>query len=93
MNLLRVLARDMDMSPEAARCMVSHGQVSVDGVVVALDRVDRSVDDVRGCILRAGRREHRLFASGPVIGNIPFVAHSPQIAYGAHSAPDQLELG
>lgn len=62
-SILSVLARDLHMSAEAARCMVGHGQVSVDGRTVGLDEVEWRREDIAGRMLQAGKRQMRVLGS------------------------------
>ena len=64
-NVVRLLAVNLDMGSKAAVCAISHGQVSIDGHTIHMGwAVDHwTVGQLRGRMLKCGHREARILGS------------------------------
>lgn len=59
-NLASILTRDMHLSKNAVRCVLAHGQVTLDGEPVTADTLIRPWAEVRGKELAVLNRRRRL---------------------------------
>jgi tyrosyl-tRNA synthetase len=61
-HLPQLIATEFETSTSEARRLLSQGGVRLDGVVVDADRLDVTLDELRGKVLQVGRRRFRRIA-------------------------------
>lgn len=64
-NVVRLLAVNLNMGSKAAVCAISHGQVSIDGHTITMAWAVNhwTEDQLRGRMLKCGNRECRILGS------------------------------
>lgn len=70
-DLRALMCRELDLSDEAAGCLICHGHVSVDGRVVGMGETLWHRRDLTGRLLKAGKRETMMFSCGRPIDQPP----------------------
>jgi hypothetical protein len=71
MDVLTKLPDD-NVSKEAARCMIGHGQVKLGTYIFGLHEIDRPLDPkkIQGRMLTYGSRQHRMYGAQPSIDQL-----------------------
>lgn len=74
LTIMDVLTKlpDDNVSKEAARCMLGHGQVKLGNYTIGLHEADRPLDvkKIQGRMLTYGSRQHRMFGRQPSIDQL-----------------------